>query len=115
MIQNLRVGEPFGTSDHQIVRWDFLAGKNLVKKQDTVMYDYFKTNYEQMKMEIEQCNWEDVVKGENVESDWNILKTALIKLRDKYVLLKKQSSNKCKWITKTVTKCRRAKTKAWTK
>ena len=47
---------------------------------------------------------------------WERLKYDLIELRDKFIPLRSiQSKNKCKWVTKKVTKRRRAKKKAWIK
>ena len=34
-------------------------------------------------------------------------------IRDKFINLKKKSKNKCKWVTKRVTRFRKAKKKAW--
>jgi hypothetical protein len=47
--------------------------------------------------------------------DWNGFKVEITKLRDKFVPFKKTRNNKCKWVNKSVIKCRRAKNKAWGK
>ena len=41
------------------------------------------------------------------------IKTNLVVIRDIQISLKKKSKNKCKWVTKRVTRFRRAKKKAW--
>jgi hypothetical protein len=49
MVENLSVGEPFGTSDHQIIRWVFLATRDDVLNKDSVkMRDYFKADFDKM-------------------------------------------------------------------
>src|SRR3989442_13827094 len=48
-----------------------------------------------------------------VDEIWAQMKTNLMDIRDKFINLKKKSKNKCKWVTKRVTRFRRAKKKAW--
>jgi len=50
MIENVTVGEPFGSSDHQIIRFDFITCKE-GSKVEIKMHDYFKADYEQMREE----------------------------------------------------------------
>lgn len=114
MIENIRVGEPFGTSDHQIIRWDFLANKEINKLKNET-FNYFKADYEAMREEVKMSNWEGLAKGVDVELDWSNLKVELTKLRNKFIPLNKTKCSKSKWVTKMVTRRRRAKVKAWNK
>jgi ribonucleases P/MRP protein subunit RPP40 len=114
MIENLTVGEPFGTSDHLVIRWDFVACR-VRKKDKKKIFDYFKTDYDQIRDEIKLLNWDDIVEGKCVITDWERLKLALLEIRDKFISLKKTRNAKCKWVTRLSTKCRRAKNKAWRK
>lgn len=114
MIDNVMVGEPFGSSDHQVIRWDFIACRES-SKEVIKMYDYFKTDYDQMREGSELIRWEEIIMGVDVETDWNSFKSEINRLRDKYVPFKKTGNNKCKWVNKSVIKCRRAKNKAWIK
>jgi ribonucleases P/MRP protein subunit RPP40 len=114
MIENLKVGELFDSSDHQIIRWTFIACKDKIQtcdKQKT--FNYFKADYNQIRLEAELINWSEVVEGVDCQSDFLRFKSALEVLRNKFVPLKKLNNNKCKWVNKTVIKCRRAKFKAW--
>ena len=114
MIDNVTVGEPFGSSDHQIIRFDFIACKES-SSVEAKMLDYFKADYEQMREDCKQINWDCKVMGVDVEVDWNCFKLEVANLREQYVPYKKNRNNKCKWVNKTVIKCRRAKNKAWVK
>jgi hypothetical protein len=113
MIENLSVGEHFGTSDHQIIRWNMRAYK-VVQKQ-IKRYNYNKGNYDNMKDEAGLINWNEVVTGNDVESDWSRLKLFFENMRDKYIPFKNLKIKQNKWITRAVIKCRRAKNKAWIK
>ena len=115
MIDNVSVGEPFGSSDHQIIRFDFIACKESSTLVENKMHDYFKADYEEMREESKIIKWEGIVMGVDVEVDWNSLKLEIAKLRDKYVPYKKNRNSKCKWVNKSVIKSRRAKNKAWVK
>ena len=114
MIDNVTVGEPFGSSDHQIIRFDFIACKESSSVENK-MLDYFKADYEQMREDCKLIIWDGIVRGVDVEADWNCFKLEIAKLRDKYVPFKKNKNNKCKWVNKMVIKSRRAKNKAWVK
>ena len=114
MIDNVTVGEPFGSSDHQIIRFDLIACKE-GSQVETKMHDYFKADYEQMREDSKMINWEGIISGVDVEMDWNSLKLEIAKLRDKYVPYRKNRNNRCKWVNKSVIKSRRAKNKAWVK
>jgi len=112
-IQNLEVGEPFETSDHQVVRFSLILNKQEVNKKLPV-YDYFKTDYEDIRTYAGQLKWD--LRAENsssVEDLWNGLKADLTAIRDRFIEVKKKSKNKCKWATRKVIKLRKAKKKAW--
>lgn len=95
MIENLRVGEPFGTSDHQIIRWDFLAKKE-INKLESETFNYFKADYETMREEVKKRDWAGLAKGLDVELDWSNLKGELTELRNKFIPLKKAKCGKSK-------------------
>ena len=69
-----------------------------------------------MREEARQITWEDIVKGIDVATDYSNFKLAMDGLRDKYVPLRsKKTIGKWKWVSRAVTKSRRAKIKAWDK
>jgi Reverse transcriptase (RNA-dependent DNA polymerase)/Endonuclease-reverse transcriptase len=116
MVENLTVGEPFGTSDHQIVRWVFVASKEKFKQKDEIQnYDYFKADYDQMRNDVRLIDWEGKMSGDDVERNWTFFRNLMEGLRNKWVPLRRKRGGKCKWVTRSVIKCRRAKIKAWDK
>ena len=40
MVQNLEVGEPFGNSDHRIIRWKLVLNKEIEEGKE--VHNYFK-------------------------------------------------------------------------
>jgi hypothetical protein len=61
---------------------------------------------------VKSLQWKSSLDNDPNES-WLNIKGNILKLRDKYVGLKKKSKNKNKWVTKKVRKCRQIKKKAW--
>jgi len=116
MIENLTVGEPFGTSDHQIIRWTFVACKpNFDQTEKFKTLDYFKVDYNKIREEAKLINWDEIVTGKDVATDYIGFKLAMESMIDKWVPFKKAKNGKCKWANNAVKKSRRAKIKAWEK
>jgi Endonuclease-reverse transcriptase len=117
MVENLVVGEPFGTSDHQIIRWTFIACKETVKESGRAAqrFNYFKADYDKIRDDCKVIDWERVKHEQNVESAWKVFKESIGNLRDKWIPMNVSKKGKCKWVTKAVVRHRRAKVKAWKK
>ena len=116
MIENLEVGEPFGSSDHCIVTWELITSietKVNVASKDLKYFDYFKANYDNVRLAAEQIDWANVINGNDVEHDWKGFKTELERLKNSCIPQRKKKLKKCKWITRKVTKAFRAKKAAW--
>ena len=86
MIENLSIGEHFGTSDHQIIRWNMLAYKVIEKQIKS--YKYNKGYYDRIwiRDEAGSINWNEIVTGNNVESDWSRLKLYFGKMQQVYAI-----------------------------
>ena len=54
MIENLFVGEHFGTSDHQIIKWNMPAYKVIQKQIKS--YNYNKDDYDKIRDEAGSIN-----------------------------------------------------------
>ena len=109
----MSVGDRFGTSDHQVIRWNMLAYKVIHKQIKS--YNYNRGDYDNMRIEAGLINWNELVTGDDVEADWNRLKIFFEEMRNKFIPFKNSKIKQSKWITRAVIKCRRAKNKAWAK
>ena len=110
LVENVTVGEPYGSNDHCVIKWD------MVKKIRNKNYnrDHFNVDYAQLREDAQKINWSEIRKGCNVEDDWIAFTKVIIDIRDKYIPKKSYKiSFKAKLVTKEVTKCRRLKNKAW--
>ncbi|MFZ2537776.1 MAG: endonuclease/exonuclease/phosphatase family protein, partial [Oscillospiraceae bacterium] len=112
LVEELEIGEPFGTSDHQIIRWKIIVSKDQSNTNRDKNYNYFKANYESIREESNEINWEAEMLNKNAEIQWEFIKTSLEKLKCKFIPLKRKSKGKCKWTTRETTRWWRAKVKA---
>ena len=108
MVQNLEVGEPFGNSDHRIIRWKLVLYKEIEEGKEM-----HKADYDKIMEEAEGINWMDLVGEDSINKDWENVKANLDNMKIDYIPIRRQNRNKCKWANRETTKCRRAKEKAW--
>ena len=85
LVENLTVGEPFGTSDHCVIKWDMVIKKIRNKNYNRVIFDYFNVVYAQLREDAQKIDWSEIIKGCNVEDDWVAFKKVIIDIRDKYI------------------------------
>jgi hypothetical protein len=54
MVENLEVGELFDNSDHNIIRWTFVASKDKsIAVVNRKIHNYFKADYDKIRDEAE--------------------------------------------------------------
>src|SRR5215469_11975224 len=116
MIREVNVGERFGTSDHNVMRFELISSAETEETNLRKTYDYFKADYDLVREELSEIDWNEKINPSNVESTWSNIKAELLGVRDKYVSVKqcKKKKKNC-WTTRKVTRCRQAKEKAWKK
>ena len=68
-----------------------------------------------MRDEVGSINWNEIVTGNKVISDWSKWKLFFEKMRDKSIPFKNSKIKHNKWITRAVKKGKRAKNKDWIK
>ena len=74
LVENLTVGEPFGTSDHYVIKWNMVIKKIRNKNCNRVIFDYFNVDYAQLKEVSQEFDWSEIINGCNVEDDWVALR-----------------------------------------
>ena len=111
LVEDIEVGEQFGSSDHQVVRFKLVWNETTETKNDE-QFNYFKADYKAITNFVKTRNWGGLLSTTDIDENWAAQKAEIILIRDKFVPHKKKSRNKRKWVNKTVVKCRRAKIKA---
>ena len=78
-------------------------------------FNYHKANYNDIIKTAISKKWEKI-NSNNADDIWLSIMSDLIMIRNEFVpKTNKKKKFKCKWVTKTVKKCRRAKIRAWNK
>lgn len=116
LVQEVTVGEPFATSDHNVVKFNIII-KGDSNYSENKTFNYYNADYNEIRNYAITLNLEEKINlySGNVDKAWNIIKDDIIQMRNKFIPLKKASKNKSKWVTRKVTRSRRAKKKAWNK
>ena len=114
IVENVNVGEPFKTSDHQIIRFSLITRKP-VQNKVTQTFNYYTDSYDEVRKYVQSLQLSEIIDYSNVEGMWDKLKVNLTETRNKFIPLHKKLKRKCKWVTKKATRCRLAKKKAWNK
>ena len=91
MIEELDVGEPFGTSDHQIVRCKLIVSKNSEIQDSKKMLNYFKADYNDIREKLKDTVWIEHLNERNIEENWNSIKSKLEEIKDKFIPLKRKT------------------------
>ena len=112
LVENISVGEPFETSDHQLVTFS-LTTKEFSRKHTKHFYNYFKADYDEIRQYARSKNWDADLSIITADEIWTKLQGDLIEIRDKFVPLSKPKPSKCKWATRRVKRLREAKKRAW--
>ena len=112
IVDNLQVGEEFGTSDHQVIRFEVVIGAE-VTKDNFKCYNYHCVDYNTIRQVAQDLGLCDSVKGDDVNADWGTFKATLLKIREMAIPLSRKRGQQCRWATRKTTKYRRSKNKAW--
>jgi hypothetical protein len=114
-VENLSVGEPFATSDHQIIRFSLVC-RNIRGKASEIKLNYFKGDYDKMRESRQSRHWDSLQIDNNVDNLWLSIRNELALVTNNFIPKGTSSKkNKNKWVTREVNKCRMAKKKAWDK
>ena len=113
MVENVSVGEHFGNSDHQIVRWELVMEQNQEVKAYVTRPNFFKADYEIVRKRLREKELEGAIQGLEVNEAWSKLKEILRETIEEIIPKHKRTNKKRPWVTREVQRKRRAKNKAW--
>ncbi len=91
-INNVEIGEQFGNSDHQIIR--FIIPITYVKENtnNKMMYNYIKGDYNKACNLAHNVNWDSIITSDVIES-WTNLKKVLINIRNQCIPFANKKKN----------------------
>ena len=88
-VDNVNIQEPLGSSDHNQVHFNIKI-KSDKTKVSRCKRNFRKGNYKEMRTILEHIDWNDKMKNKTGAESWNILKSELDSVINRYVPMKKQ-------------------------
>ena len=102
-----------GKSDHIVIEFVYLCYCT-VQRCNVPRYLYWNGDYESMKHELLNTNWEQIFENLNMQCMWSVFHSKVLLLIDKYIPTRIfKSYSKPKWLDSSTLKLIKQKHKAW--
>jgi len=115
-VQNVNVGETFGNSDHNIIRFSLYVGR--VATNRALIPNFTKGNYSEFRSFLSEINWEVILNGLDAYEMWTMIKDKLFQGQDRFIPSRQIRSNRVKhpsWLTREVKQLLDSKKQAFKK
>ena len=89
LVDNVKIHEPLGNSDHNQIHFDINV-KSESKNKKSYRRNFHKGNYKDMRKYLAKLDWNNMLMNKTAIECWNILKYEIESIIDKFVPLKKQ-------------------------
>ena len=89
LVDNIKIHEPLGNSDHNQIHFDINV-KSESKNKKTYRRNFHKGNYRDMRKYLAKLDWNNMLMNKTAIECWNILKYEIENIIDKFVPLKKK-------------------------
>jgi len=87
LVSNVQIMASLGTSDHNMITFT-VQHKHDVVTNDRVVRDYHKGNYDSIRNELKNVDWNHMLSSD-MEDSWSRFKQLLLELEYKYIPVKK--------------------------
>ena len=93
LVDNVKIKEPLGSSDHNQMHFNknIKSGRTKVKQ---CRRDFANGNYKEIRKSLALIDWNDKMKNKTATECWNILRGELDSAIDSYVPMKKQGNDR---------------------
>ena len=113
LVDNVKIKEPLGSSDHNQMHFDINIKSDRTKVKQC-RRDFGKGNYKEIRKSLALIDWNDKMKNKTATECWNILRGELDSAIDSYVPMKKQGKrSKKKHLSKEAFRKIRHKQNMW--
>ena len=89
LVDNVKIFEPLGKSDHNQIHFDINV-KSESKNKKTYKRNFHKGNYKDMRKYLAKLDWNNMLMNKTAIECWNILKYEIESIIDKFVPFQKQ-------------------------
>ena len=89
IVDNVKIFEPLGNSDHNQIHFDINV-KSESQNKKTYKRNFHKGNYKDMRKYLAKLDWNNMLMNKTAIECWNILKYEIESIIDKFVPFQKQ-------------------------
>ena len=89
LVDNVKIFEPLGNSDHNQIHFDINVTSES-KNKKTYKRNFYKGNYKDMRKYLAKLDWNNMLMNKTAIECWNILKLEIESIIDKFVPFQKQ-------------------------
>ena len=116
-ISNVSIDDPFGTSDHNTVKFSLQVSQNSKETWKTTYYDYRNGKYKKFAKFLSKMKWDTLFKEKDVDTMVRYLAEILEKGTKKYIPLRYRSHRRKQpiWLNNNILKISRKKRFLWRK
>ena len=93
LVDNVKIYEPLGNSDHNQIHFDINV-KSESKNKKTYKRNFHKGNYKDMRKYLAKLDWNNMLMNKTAIECWNILKYEIESIIDKFVPFRKRCRKK---------------------
>src|SRR6218665_418420 len=113
MIEEVKVGEELGTSDHRIIRFSVNGEHEKEVEAYQKRYNYFKADYDLVRSKIRGKRLTSRLAGLDPNEQWKQFVSCMKEVVEETIPLARRTNKRRPWVNNMVHKARRTKNKAW--
>ena len=112
LIEEVSIHPPVQSSDHTVIK--FQINISYSEPENIARYQYYKGNYENMRDEIRNENWEEILQNTDVQQAWDLFQDKISGLIERNIPKKKFTNNhEPPWSSREIQSAIKDKRKAW--
>ena len=112
MIEEVSIHPPVQSSDHTVIK--FQINISYSEPENIARYQYYKGNYENMRDEIRNENWEEILQNKDVQQAWGLFQDKISGLIERNIPKKNfRNNHKPPWSSREIQSAIKDKRKAW--
>ena len=89
LIRELKVKEPLGSSDHNMIEFT-LQFERVKLESDVTVFELDKGNYKDMKEELARVDWKGSRAGETLEHQWQEILRVILEAQQKFIPMRRK-------------------------
>ena len=116
IVHSIELRAPLGKSDHVVIEAKLDLSLHISDQPPPKRYNYGKGKYQLIRQEMASIEWDEDLRGLDVDAQWEKIKNTVLKSVERHVPYKKDNrGNKPLWLSPRAEVAIRKRNSAWTK